>query len=66
MDRKKYQVIATCWIPALDTSEKQHKYTFHNEIYNTEEEAELIANDIMSDHITGEFIDVIIKHIDQS
>lgn len=65
MDSKdmKYRVIAECWIPALDTVERQHKYIFHNTVYNSEEEALKIAQDLRESGVTGEFITVTMTEV---
>ncbi len=56
----KFHLTATCWIPALDTPQKQYKYTIHNEFYDTETEALKVSEELRNSRVGGEFIDVVI------
>ncbi len=61
--RMKYRLTAFCWVPKLDTPGKQHKYQFHDIIYDTLQEAISHANKLLTGDIPGEFINVEIRQI---
>ncbi len=54
-----FRVVPRCTIPAMDRT-----YIFHNQIYDTLVEAEKVSNELMESRVGGEFIDVIITHLD--
>ena len=61
--KEKYHVKATCWIPAMDTPQKQYKYTIHDEICDSESEAMKISKELRESKVSGEIIDVFITCI---
>ncbi len=63
MENQKYRVIAHCWIPVLDTPQKQHRYQFHDQVYASLIEAEHQAEILLEDKITGEFISIQILEV---
>ena len=58
-----YHVTATCWIPALDTSEKQYIYTFYDKVHTSEREVQNVSRQLRGSGVTGEIITIVVNEL---